>query len=246
MGKQTGLGDNLLVDGFNISGDIGSLEAIGGGNEPLVTTGIDKSAMERLGGKRDGRIEFTAYFNPATDRAHPVLRTLPTTDRIVSYLRGTVLGGEAASLVAKQVGYDGTRGDDGSLTFKTAAQGQGFGLQWGRNLGAILQGSPGAGSGVDHGAASTFGLQAFLHIVAFTGTSVVVTLQESSDNAVGDPYANVANGAFASASAIGAQRIATPNNQSIERWLRVITTGTFSSLAFVVVVVRNTIAGQVF
>jgi len=197
MAKSTGLGDNLYIDGIDLSGDVGSLSEIAGGNSPLTVTGINKSAPERLGGQRDGRINFNAWFNDAAGAAHPTLKTLPTTDRIVTYFRGTVLGNEAASMTAKQIGYDGTRGDDGSLEFTVEAQANGFGLEWGRNLGFALQGSAGAGTGVDHGASTAFGLQAYLHLFAFTGTSITVTIQESSDNAVGDPYANVTGGAFA-------------------------------------------------
>jgi hypothetical protein len=240
------MGDRLYVDGFELSGDIGSLETISGGPEALVTTGIDKSAMERLGGKRDGHIEFTAFFNPATNRAHPVLNDLPTTDRQVTYIRGGAAGAESASLLAKQIGYDATRGEDGSLTFKVAAEGQGFGLEWGEVLAFLLQGAPGSTAGLDNGAGTAFGLQAYLHVVAFSGTSATIAIQESTDNGGGDPYANVPNGVFAAVSGLGTQRIATPNNQAIERWLRLNTTGTFSSLACIVTVVRNPIAGQVF
>ena len=56
---------------------------------------------------------------------------------------------------------------------------------------------------------TALGLVAYLHVFAFTGTSVTVAIQESSDDAVGDPYAAVVGGAFAAASAVGAQRIQT-------------------------------------
>ena len=92
MTKQSGLGDNLYINGYDLSGDVGALSRIGGGPHALEVTGIDKSAHERIGGLRDGGIEFQAWFNDAAAHAHPVLSALPLTDRIVTYCRGTTIG----------------------------------------------------------------------------------------------------------------------------------------------------------
>ncbi len=241
MPKSSGLGDNLYVGGFDLSGDIGSIASIGGGNKPLELTGIDKSAYERAGGVRDGQLEFSAFFNPDPAQAHPVLSALPTADVIVSYFRGTTLGNGAASMVGKQIGYDGSRNEDGSLTFKVQAQANGFGLEWGTQLtaGKRTDGSATNGTGVDFAASSAFGLQAYLQVFAFAGTSVTVKLQHSNDNGGGDAYADLAGGAFTAVTAAPAsQRIANITNP-VKQWLRVVTTGTFSNAVFVVMVARN-------
>ncbi len=248
MAKQTGLGDNLYVSGNDLSGDVGSLSRIGGGPALLDITGIDKSAMERIGGVRDGAIDFTAFFNKAAGQAHPVLSTLPTADRIVSYFRGTALGNPAAACLAKQINYDPTRGADGSLTIDVSTLSNGFGLEWGVNLtaGKLQHASATAGASVDNLAGTTFGLQAYLHVFSFTGTSCTVAIQESINDGGGDAFANVTSGVFTAATAAGSERIATANTATIEQYLRINTTGTFSECTFAVIVVRNTIAGQVF
>jgi hypothetical protein len=41
---------------------------------------------------------------------------------------------------------------------------------------------------------------------------------------------------------VTSQRIATAAGLTVERWLRVVTTGTFSNLVFAVNIVRNPIA----
>jgi hypothetical protein len=244
MAKQAGLGDNLYVAGYDLSGDVGSLGNIAGGPAALDVTAIDKSAMERIGGVRDGRIEFSAFFNDAAGRAHPRLSSLPTANVIVTYYRGTTLGNPAAALVAKQINYDGNRGDDGSLTFAVEALGNGYGLEWGQSLTAGKRTDTGAtnGTGVDFGTGSTnFGLQAYLQVFAFTGTDVTIKLQESSDNGA-DAYADVTGGGFTQVtSGPTSERIATANNLTVERFLRAVTvtTGGFSSLTFAVVAVRN-------
>ena len=122
----------------------------------------------------------------------------------------------------------------------------GFGLEWGVVLAYVLQGGAAATPSLDFGASSAFGLQAYLQVLLFSGTSVTATIQESSDNAVGDPFANVVGGGFVAASAIGAQRIATSNTLTVERYLRVNTTGTFTTALILVHVMRNEIAGVVF
>jgi hypothetical protein len=241
MVKQSGLGDALFAAGYDLSGDIGSLGKIAGGPSTLDVTGIDKSAMERVGGRRDGGIDFTAFFNPASDQAHPRLSALPTTDQIVTYCRGTALGSPAAACVAKQIDYAGTRGDDGGFTFAVQAQANGYGLEWGQQhtAGKRTDASAANGTPVDYGAVGlAFGLQAYLHVFSVGSGTVTVKLQESSDNGA-DAYTDVAGGGFAAATGITSERIATSPTLSVERYLRVTTTGVFTDAVFSVVVARN-------
>jgi hypothetical protein len=244
MAKQTGLGDNFYIAGYNISGDIIELGSIQGGPEMLECTGIDKSAMERIGGLRSGSMEVTSWFNPATSRQHKRFSTLPYTDTLVTYARGTTLGNPAACMVAKQIDYKGERDDKGSLTFEVEAQANGYGLEWGTQLTAGPRTDTGAtaGTGVDFGTGSTtFGLQAYLHVFSFSGTDVTIKLQESSDNS-GDAYADVTGGGFTQVTSGPTwERIATATNLTVERYLKVttVTSGGFSSCAFSVVVMRN-------
>jgi hypothetical protein len=145
-------------------------------------------------------------------------------------------------MIAKQINYDPTRGQDGQLTFKVDALANGFGLEWGVQLtaGQRTDGSATNGASVDLLTASpgAFGLQAYLQVFSFTGTSVTVKLQESSDNNVGDPWADVVGGAFTAATGRTTQRIATAAI-NVERYLRVVTTGTFSNAVFAVMATRN-------
>ena len=244
MGKQGGLGDNCYVDGYDMSGDVTSLQRVGGGpNLTEAVTGIKKLAFERIGLLRDGGIDFTSWFNDSTatgaEGQHTVLKTLPTADRIVSYFRGTAVGSPAASLVSKQVNFDGNRGNDASFTFQCNAQANGFGLEWGDQLTAGLKTDTTASNGtsIDFGSASTaFGWAAYLHVVAFTGTSVTVTVQDSADNGT---FASLTGGAFTAATAIGAQRIASSSTTAtVRRYVRIATSGTFSNAVFAVNFVR--------
>lgn len=236
--KESGLGDRLFVAGYDLSGDVGSIQKISGGPAPLEVTGIDKSGYERIGGRRDGALDFTAWFDDQPGQAHPRLGSLPTTDQIVTYFHGATQGNTCASLVAKQVNYDGNRAADGAFTFTVSAAANGYGLEWGQMLSAGKRTDSAATSpatGLDGAAATTFGAQAYLHVFAFTGTSVTVTLQDSADNATFAAIASPMN--FTAATGITSERIAVTG--TIRRYVRAITTGTFSNAVFAVQFTRN-------
>lgn len=243
MAKRGGLGQRFFVGGYNLSGDIGSFQRVAGGNSPLVVTGIDKSAFERIGGKRDGGIDWSAWFNDAAGQAHPVLSALPRADVVASLLTGTTAGMPVASMVAKQLNYDGTRNEDGSFPLTVQSLANGFGLDWGVLLTAGLRQDTAAtnGAALDFGAVQggAYGAQLFVHLNAFTGTSVTIKVQSSSDNGVGDAWADVAGlttGALVAAPQ--AARIAY-TGAALERYLRVVTTGTFTVADFVVGITVN-------
>lgn len=243
MAKTSGLGDNLYISGFDASGDISALSNVGGGPAPLDFTAITKSAMERQGGVRDGRLEFTAFFNhvQAGTGTHEVLSALPTTDRVITYCRGTSLGDPAACLVAKQINYDGNRNQDGSFTFGVSAQANSYGLQWGQQLTAGLRTDTGAtlGTSIDTAASAAFGAQAFLHVTAFSGTDVTVKIQDSADNST---FADVTGLTFTQVTAgPTSERLATGSTATIRRYLRAVTvtTGGVTSVTFNVTVIKN-------
>jgi hypothetical protein len=248
MSKSNGLGDNLYVGGYNLSGDIGAIDSISSPRGLLDDTGIDKLAHERMLSTKDGEISFSAFFNVATAQAHPVLSALPTSDIGVMYCRGTTLGNPSAAMLGKQINYDPTRGADGSLTFKTQALASNYGLEWGKQLTAGTRTDTAAtlGTSLDNAAATTFGLQAYLQVFAFAGTDVTIKLQDSADNA---SWADLTGGAFTVVTTgRQTQRLATSNAATVRRYLRVTTTTSagFTSAAFAVMASRNPIASVVF
>jgi hypothetical protein len=246
VSKQGGLGDNFYVDGNNVSGDIGSIENISSPQKLLDVTGIDKSAYERIGGLRDGEMKWTTFFNAATGKVLSVLKTLPRTNRIATYCRGTTLGNPAASLLALQLNYDGKRANDGAYTFTCEAQANGYGADWGVQLTPGMRTDTAAtnGTSVDQTTVSTaFGWQAYLHLNAFTGTDVTIKIQDSADNST---FADLASGAFTpiTTTTPQAQRLAVGGTAVVRRYVRVstVTTGGFTSATFSVMFVRNTAA----
>lgn len=240
MSKMSGLGMKVFVDGYDISGDHQTLN-IHGGPAVIETTGVDVLGYERIGGRRSGGIDAVTYFNPETvagggsaDRSHLVYKSLPLTDRLMTV--GHPASGEAWNIVAKQGNYDPTVAADGAITCAVGMQSNAYGVEVGRLLTAapLTQSSAGNVASVDFGAAGTFGAQFHLQVLAFTGTSATVKIQSSSDNGAGDAFADVTGGTFTAATGRTTQRLETARNQAMERYLRVVTTGTFTNLVFVV------------
>jgi hypothetical protein len=233
----------LYVDGSDVSGDIGSFQRISGGNTPLTVTDITQLAVARIGGVRDGGIDFTAWNNPAANQEHAVFSTLPTADRHVMCLLSTTLGDDGAAIIAKQVNYDPTRGTDGSLTEQVSTVANADGLEWGNTLTAGKRTDTTAtapATGVDlnlYGGASTaFGWSCYLQVFGVTGTSATVTIQDSADNA---SFANLTGGAFTASTGIDKQRLQGGATATVRRYLKVNTTGTFSNAIFAVLFARN-------
>jgi hypothetical protein len=249
MSKQSGLGDACFVGGYDLSGDIGSLSKIACPVAMLDVTGINQSAFARIPGLRDGAIDFMSYFNPSPNQEHVVLSALPRTDTQIMYCRGTALGNPSAAMVAKELDYNGTRATSGAFTFAISAVGNGYGLEWGKLLTAGKRTDTAAtnGTSVDGGAATNFGMQAYLQVFAFTGTDVTVKLQDSADNS---SFADLAGAAFTQITSTSPsfQRISISNAATVRRYVRAVTvtTGGFTSLTFAVMFNRNPIAGTVF
>lgn len=247
MSKVSGLGDNFYVGGVDLSGDICALKTIRGGIETIDVTDITQSAMARLGGRADGQIQFTSLFDPAAGASHLTLRSLPTTDVMLTYARGTTIGNDAACMISKQINYDGTRSDKGEFTFEVEADANAFGLEWGTQLTAGIRSDTTATSpatGVDFAASTSFGWQAYLQAFSFTGTSCTVTLQDSSDNST---FAGFTGSAFTAITAATTQRLVSSSpTATVRRFVRAITTGTFSQCSFNVVFMKNTVQSAVF
>lgn len=250
MAKASGLGDNAYVAGYDLSGDICALTRIGGGPAALDVTAINASGHERIGGLRTGEISFNTWMNAALLHEHVALSGLPTADVHMMYTRGTTIGNPAACMVCRQINYDWTRGADGSMQGAVQGLSDGYGLEWGELLTAGLRTDSAAtnGASLDYGSVSSlFGLQAYLHMTAFSGTDVTVKLQDSANDSA---WSDIAGAVFTQVTSGNqhTERIAISNAATVRRYVRAITitTGGVTSVTFAVALVRNLVAGQVF
>jgi hypothetical protein len=249
MSKQTGLGDNFYIGGYDISGDVSAIQKASMPIALLEETGIDKSAIERVYGLRGGELDVALWFNDAntaggdpTNQEHWALKGLPLTDVIACYFRGLAIGSPAACLVGKQVDYDWTRGANGSLAGKVQVLNNAYPLEWCEQLtaGKRVDTAATAGAGLDSGAVASgaFGLSAYIQVFAMTGTDLTVKLQHC-DTDTPASYTDIAGGGFTQILGAGftptVQRIQTAAI-TIKRWVRVVSTtaGGVTSCTFAV------------
>ena len=87
----------------------------------------------------------------------------------------------------------------------------------------------GNGASVDNSALTSNGGAAVLHVTGFTGTSVTVKVQHSTNNST---WVDLVT--FSAASAAGAQHVEVAAGTTVNRYLRATWSGTFSSARFAV------------
>lgn len=317
MAKQSGLGDNVYVNGFDLSGDITAVDQLSGGPGTIDATVINQFAHGRLPGQRIGVAKWTTLFDdtptvstpgfPASNTnvfnntrtnvyvtitggtltsvkvnnvqvgttagtyfvpigqpisitysvaptwnwfalgsEHSAFSSLPRADIVATYFRGQAVGSPAACIIGKQINYDPTRTNTGELTLQVEVDSNGFGLEWGKQLTPGLRTDTAATTGAffDDGAGTAFGGQAYFELIGFIGTSITIDIQSATTS--GGAYSTTGLTSQAFTSAPGSQRVQVANNVTINEFIKVVTTGTFTWAVFAVAYVRNLIAGQVF
>lgn len=241
MAIQSGIGASLYVDKYDLSGDATAINSITANTNLFDKTTLRNPAMARMALLRDGSMGVNALFNAAAGGSQKVLEALPGAAKYATILAGAVVGSDTFSLQGLQSDFSNVRGQDGSLVLTTTLQGHNTALEIGELLthgtgGQQTFASAGAGSKLTYAGTSTaYGITAYLHALSIGSGSATVAIQGSSDDIT---YTNLTGGAFAAVSAAGAQRIATAQNLSIPKYLKVNVTGTFTDLVAVVTVVR--------
>lgn len=213
-------------------------------NGATVGTGDGTYVLPALGVINVTYTGSPAWTWTAVGTEHQAFSTLPTTDVIGTYFRGATLQNPAAAINGKQLNYDPTRDATGNLTLAVEIQANSYGMEWGEALTAGLRSDTAAttGSAVTDTAGTAYGAQAYVQLVEFAGTSVTITIDHATTS--GGTYTALM--ATTAMTAIGAQRISVSNTTSVDQYLKVATTGTFTLATFAVVFVRNPIAGIVF
>lgn len=122
MTKQNGLG----LTTFNVDDSSGAVEAIkndlGSFNLSMPkavidVTGLDKLAIERIGGLADFSIDLNVFFNPvASPSSHDVFKTVASTS--VARTTTIVVGGVTMANEVLYTDYAMQRSDTGEITFK--------------------------------------------------------------------------------------------------------------------------------
>lgn len=246
-GKLTAVGSNCYVGVNDLSGDIGAVTSLSLPRPSLRVTGIDKSAEERISGRRGGAMSFMSFWNVDTAQMHPTFSAMPRTDVISSVVVGTpALGSPIASMVAKQIDYASAIGEDGSLRANIQMLANAYGLEWGESLTVGKQSfATGTvnGTSINFGAASSaFGAAAYLHVFSVASGTATFTVQDSDDDI---SFAAITGLAFTGATGATTQRLQTAAGATIRQYVRVQGTGVHGATVIVVNFVRYTEAGPI-
>ena len=237
MAKVNGLNVRFYVEGYDLSGDANALSAMGYSNELLDVTVLDSSARKRIIGIVDSEITCDAWFDNAASKQHAVWTSnsgkQPTTDQEIVIPFGSAVGDQFVGLVAKQGTYSTARAPGSAITANAVFSANGSAAEFGEMLTAHDDTHSTAGSGtvVDSGASSSNGGTGYLQILSLASGSVTVNLQEATSS--GGSYSNFMTfSTVAAAAAPAAERLTMEG--TVQRYIKVTTTGTFSNAKIVV------------
>ena len=238
MAKKAGFPQQFYVGGRDISGDVGSIGSRSSPRPVLDVTGINQSGYHRVLGLGDAQLDFNSWFNDATGQEHLAFKGLPTADILVLWALGGAAADVAALIVGKQINYDPTRGQDGSLAIAIQVLANAIALEWGDLLtaGKVTHASATSSASVDNAALSSNGAAAMMQMVSLATGTCTVTIEDSADNAVWATIITFA--AVAAAAAPTAERLTVAS--TVRRYLRVTTTGVFTTAVIIVAVRRGT------
>lgn len=238
MTTKSGLGSSFFLDGYDISGDVGAIGTMRASIAPLDVSPINVSGTKRITGRKSGEMNWNVFFNDAASQEHIALKSLTRTDHYALWAQScTAIGDLGIASIGKQINYDWNFGADGGAIGSVQLLSNGPPIEFCQLLtpGKRTDTSVTNGASLDGSAATTYGLAAYAFCTAFSGTSVTLTLEDSANDSA---WAAITGGAFTAFSAVGAQRIQTAVGGTVRRYVRVVSSGTFSSATFVVVFVR--------
>jgi len=233
VAKKNGLAQEFFIEGYELSGDVGSLQDVSSPHEVLEVPVINKSGMVRVAGRSDGAISFNSWFDDASELAFDATKGLPTADSVILYALGGAVNDAAAFLTAKRVEYGWVEGADGSLELSiTARSAIGIPLEWGVMLsaGKITHSSASSSASRDDGASSSKGAIAVVEIVDTDSGTPTIVIEDSPNDSSWSTLISFT--AVASGSEPKAERKTVTG--TINRYLRITTTGTFSNCDFAV------------
>lgn len=229
MAKKSGLGQNFFAHGYDISGDVGAVNNLTISRAELLSTGIDKTAVERLAGIGDGSVDFTAFFNDAAGQEHVALKGMPSTVVMWTWL----VGGVASSAVGfsgsvQQMNYAATRGRDGSMELgATGMAREGyppFEDHVSVTAGKVTHASAASSASIDGTAGTTRGGIGLLQFFSRASGTPTFLIEHSTNDSTWATLLTFTN--TGGASPFGERKTVTG---AVNRYLRFTTTGTFTT-----------------
>ena len=229
MAKTNGLGVRIYANGYDLNTDVNALSGIGQTQTLLECTGLAKSAMQRLTGLRDANLSVNGYFDNAAGMSHDAFKSISADSEVIVTM-GTSRGDNACGMVSDQGSYNVGRSEGSAITttveFSTS---NGKGLNWGVVLtdGPEQTDSAAANSAaVDNTSSTSAGAIGIVSVESVASGTAVLKVQHSSDDIT---YADLLT--FTGATGRTSESISATG--TVNRYVRVASTGTFTDLVFV-------------
>jgi len=238
MAKESGLNVRLYVEGNDLSGDANSLDGLGYTQEAFDTTTLSQAAVSRISGRADGTVSVSAFYDAASTHISAVATAnsgkLPTTDQNVMVPMGSAVGSESVSFIARQSDYTVSGSTGSPITVSVSYAIDAVAPSFGAMLTAHDDTFSSAGSGttVDNSASSASGGAGFLQVFSVGSGTVGFKIEHSSN---GSSWADLLT--FATATTVGAQRVTCSG--TINRYVRITTTGTFTNAKIACALIRD-------
>ena len=242
MAKKSGVGHGLIIDGYELGFNVSVINNSSAAVNPLPVTAIDSSHMEHLAGIRSHVFDMGVFFDKATDRMHARMKLPPSTDVKGLWYFGSTLGDVMAWINGKQDSYDLSNPEDRNLQGNILIHGNNpsadeIGREFGRlaTPGLITRSTATDETGLVE-AQTTAGGIAFVQITALSSGTPTILFEDSSDTT------NGVDGSWSSLRTVAIQTANTAERSkisgTIEKGVRITTSGTFSGLIFIAGFVR--------
>lgn len=241
MGKIAASVSRIYLDEFDLSGVLNSFD-LSLEQERAVVTALSDAGPRRVVGNYDHKHSVQGFFDGDTGKfdAQAFVDFRTDEDHFLATIFGTTEGSRGYEDVIRNMGQPRSGGTGGAVLLSLEGEGSGGRVRCWLLRTATLAG---AGNGAGQNLGATTAGQVFaavFRLLAFTGTSITLKVQESSDDGAVDLYADIAGLTSGALTAKGVVRATT--TAATEAWKRLAATGTFTSAQIIVTV--GTVAGS--
>lgn len=228
-----GKGSGVFVAEFDLSSDL-TQYTFGKSRQLVNVTTFGNDDKVFLAGIGEGQIGVQGIWNSATDQSDEELNALDGTETVItaSPTAAAAIGDRAHMVKGFIENYQPRAPHNDAVRFSSGVKAS-AGAYTGVVLHPDVQRSAAADfASVDGTAQSANGLTAFLHVTQFSGTDATVTIEDSTDDAI---FGSLV--AFTQVTGLTSEPVTVAG--TVERYLRVALTGTFTTVTFVVSAARH-------
>ena len=220
----------IHVNGYNLGPFLNSVTPAATADTAEVSTFGD-NAKEYIGGLVDATVSAEGFFSGATGESDAILNAaLGVSGTLWSvFPQGDTLGNIGYGMSCIHTTYDAPANMTDAVRVSVSAQVSG-GRERGKSHHALsAETAAGNSATIDNGASSALGGVSYVHVTAFSGTSITPKIQHSTDDSV---WADLITHAAVSAANSKERKTTAALTTTVNRYTRGAWTGTFTTETF--------------